>query len=228
VILAPAAELTRDEAMAALSSLGVAAGGVNGSATPLSEKLASSLNDDNPIPALPGRAQEDIRSPRLEKEETISHAKPPADPWDNADEHSPESTAPPPPPAPSPAGAAKPMTPPKERHDSHRPPPVPAAPDPPADQNEIIAPEKVQAVASGLPVEAIPAEADRELGTNTAAQPDESEVVIDLTTTSTGRTFMDRFRLRKRHEHTYAEDTVSGGIVRRVCSECHHVSIGAS
>ena len=232
----PSPALIRDEAMAALSSIGGAAEGVNGSATPLREKLASSLNGDNPIPALPGRAQEDVRSPRLEKEEAISHAKPPADPWENTGQPSRES--PPPPPAPSPLHASEAADPPNdtEPSSSDSPSPAPAAPNPStADPTEIVAPDKQDAdapdtqdaVAPELPVEANPAAAGA-LGTNTTARPDKSELVIDLTETSSGRTLMDRFRMRRRHEHTYAEDTVSGGIVRRVCSECHHVSIGAS
>ncbi len=220
--------LSRVEAVALLSSMAGVNGATDGASSPLSEKLASSLNGDNAIPAVPGRAQEYIRSPRLEREEAIPHSKPPADPWDTGSGHQADGPIESPP---SPLDDSVALaTPPISSPPPAQPPPPPSPTGRSVDVSDSTPSELSEpspTPAEDAAVEAIPETSHRELGTNTAAQPVAAEVIIDLTETASSRSLMDRLR-RKRHEHTFSEDTVSGGIVRRVCSECHHVSIGAS
>lgn len=161
------------------------------------------------------RGQEDIRSSRLEGETAIATSQPPGDPWDqpaSADTPTDASGLPPvegPPPAPAPTADTGSST-----------PPAPPAGGPPLPDAE--APPPVEVSDPDIEVSGDP-------GTDAAALAEDSEVVIDLTEAPPPRVgLLGRFRGRLRHEHTYTEDVVSGGIVRRVCSECHHVSIGTS
>ncbi len=58
---------------------------------------------------------------------------------------------------------------------------------------------------------------------------DETAIVLDITDRAVARAgVVNRIRSKVNHVHTFEENVISGGIVRRVCSECHHVSIGAS
>lgn len=189
------------------------------------------------------RKHEEIRSSRLE-EATMSAPPPPADPWEPGDKESPRQGSVPEMPDIGAKPTAAPI-PPSVIEAAPTPPPPPpdlsSKPEAPS-QAPPREPISTPVPAADLPIETdvVEARAD-EAGTAEteiaktsagdvagdvadAAQP---EVVIDLTNEPKARVGLIG-RFRKKHEHSYTEDVVSGGIIRRVCSECHHVSIGAS